>query len=136
MLLVDEWEEVQEWRSRIVGLFEGQRDHWLPSHYNQSKCLLQRQVREPQVKTHAHACTHTHTHHSMLTAEGPHSILCPAGAKKSVGVILPDTLNFKTDAPETMQVCMIPCPSSLSRSLSACLPVSVCLCGVFAFVHA
>lgn len=33
-----------------------------------------------------------------------HGITLPDGTKKSVGVILPATLNFNTDAPERMEI--------------------------------
>lgn len=33
-----------------------------------------------------------------------HSISLPDGSKKSVGVVLPSTLTFTTDAPEVMEV--------------------------------
>ena len=33
-----------------------------------------------------------------------HSIVLPDGSKKSVGVIFPSTLTFKTEAPEIMEI--------------------------------
>ncbi|MBX9714980.1 MAG: pyrimidine/purine nucleoside phosphorylase [Burkholderiaceae bacterium] len=45
-----------------------------------------------------------------------HSITLPDGTKKSVGVILPSTLNFNTGAPEVMELVAGACRVKLSGS--------------------
>ena len=45
-----------------------------------------------------------------------HSITLPDGTKKSVGVILPSTLNFNTGAPEVMELVAGACRVKLAGS--------------------
>ena len=45
-----------------------------------------------------------------------HSIACPDGTKKSVGVILPSTLTFNTGAPEVMECVAGSCEYKLAGS--------------------